>query len=104
MATTDLLLTSALIDAAGGDPTARGFLPGPLLSATWKPITGMPRLLLNGTGTVSIDAKNRAGTITSAVYSITLSGAVNQIAFPYFGDDALAVRATFTGTATAEIV
>jgi len=29
---------------------------------------------------------------------------VNEIAFPYFGDDAIEVRATLTGTATAEIL
>lgn len=84
------------------DPTAA--LPGPLTAGVWEPVTGLPRLLLNGTGTVSIDTKNRAGTITAAVYTTTLAGAVNLIDFPYFGDDALAIRVSLTGSATAEIV
>lgn len=88
----------ALINAA------IAYLPDTLTSGEWKPLTGWPRLLLNGTGTVSIDARNRAGTVTTGVFTQTLSSAVNEIAFPYFGDDAVEVRATLTGTATAEIL
>lgn len=125
-------LTSAAIVAAGGDTTARAsaaaaqadadaaqatadgaassaatartFLPGALVAGVWKPFTGLPRLLLNGTGTVTIDARNRAGTVTSAAYTTTLASAVNQIDFPFFGDDAVEIRAAYTGSASAEIV
>lgn len=90
--------------AASSAATARTFLPGALASGVWKPITGLPRLLLNGTGTVTIDARNRAGTVTSAAYTTTLASAVNQIDFPYFGDDAVEIRAAYTGSASAEIV
>jgi len=83
---------------------AIAYLPDTLTSGEWKPLTGWPRLLLNGTGTVSIDARNRAGTVTSGVFTQTLLSAVNEIAFPYFGDDTVEVRATLTGTATAEIL
>lgn len=84
--------------------TARTFLPGALSAGVWRPVTGLPRLLLNGTGTVTIDARNRAGTVTTAVYSNTLASAVNQIDFPFFGEDAVEIRAAYTGSASAEIV
>ncbi|SMD05609.1 hypothetical protein [Novosphingobium sp. B1] len=84
--------------------TARTFLPGALSAGAWRPVTGLPRLLLNGTGTVTIDARNRAETVTTAVYSTTLASAVNQIDFPFFGDDAVEIRAAYTGSASAEIV
>lgn len=90
--------------AASSAATARTFLPGALASGVWKPCTGLPRLLLNGTGTVTIDARNRAGSVTSAAYTTTLASAVNQIDFPFFGDDAVEVRAAYTGSASAEIV
>ena len=77
---------------------------GPLVAGVWHATSGLPRLLLNGTGTVTIDARNSAGTVTAAVFSATLSGAVNQVGFPYFGADTTEVRAAFTGSATAEII
>jgi hypothetical protein len=78
--------------------------PGPLIAGAWKRIFSLPRLLLSGTGTVTIDARNRAGTVAPAVATYTLTAANGQIEYPYFGDDAVEVRATFTGTATAEII
>lgn len=78
--------------------------PCPLVAGTWYKFTGLPRLLLNGTGTVTIDARNRAGTVTTAVYSTTLASAVNLIDFPFFGDDAVEIRAAYTESASAEIV
>lgn len=83
---------------------AIAYLPNMLVSGEWKPFTSWPRLLLNGSGTVTIDSRNRAGTITTGVFAQTLSGATNEIAFPYFGDDAVEIRATLTGTAVAEIL
>lgn len=81
------------------------FGPGPLTSGVWKPVTGLPRLRLTGSGTVSIDANtavNGTGTTTTAVFTASVSG--TTIAFPFFGNDAVAVRATYTGTAAAEII
>jgi len=77
---------------------------GVLTDGVWKRFSGLPRLLLNGTGTVTIDARNKAGTVASGVFNQTVSSASDLIAFPYFGDDAIEVRATLTGTATAEII
>ncbi|WP_069337158.1 hypothetical protein [Sphingobium yanoikuyae] len=78
--------------------------PGPLQNGTWKRIFSLPRLLLSGSGTVTIDARNRSGTVVLAVETYTLTAASGQIEYPYFGDDAVEVRATITGTATAEII
>lgn len=82
------------------------FGPGPLTSGVWKPFTGLPRLKLTGTGTVTIDANtavNGTGTTTAAVFTASPAGSTT-IAFPFFGTDAVAVRATYTGTALAEII
>lgn len=78
--------------------------PGPLINGAWKRIFSLPRLLLSGTGIVTIDARNRAGTVVLAVETYTLTAASGQIEYPYFGDDAVEVRASITGTATAEII
>ncbi|WP_298165406.1 hypothetical protein [Novosphingobium sp.] len=80
--------------------------PGALTAGTWKFITGWPRLKLTGNGTVTIDANNAedgSGTTSAAVFTATVSGSP-VIAFPFFGNDAVAIRATFTGTAAAEII
>lgn len=92
-------------DAAALRSALFGYLLGPLVSGEWKPITGLPRLKLSGVGTVTIDANTEidgSGTTTAAVFTATVSGA--QTAFPFFGLDAVAVRATYTGTANAEII
>ena len=84
---------------------AAKFNPGVLVANTWKAFTGLPRLKLTGSGTVSIDANTAtdgSGTTTSAVYTATVT--TTTIAFPFFGNDAVAVRATYTGTAAAEII
>jgi hypothetical protein len=77
---------------------------GPLTQGQWQRTTGLPRLLLSGTGTVSIDAINAAGAITTGVEAYTISDATNQLEYPYFGADAVAIRATYSNTATAEII
>ncbi len=82
----------------------RGLGGGPLANGAWVAFGRMPRLRLVGTGTVTLDARNRLGTVTNSVAAYTISGATNQIEFPFFGDDAVEVRATLTGTATAEII
>ena len=80
-------------------------MTGLLPAGAWVPFTGLARLKLGGVGTVTIDANTKAdgtGTTTSAVYTATVSG--STITFPFFGTDAVAVRATYTGTASAEII
>lgn len=77
---------------------------GQLISNVWMKIPSIFRLRMTGTGTVSIDAKDSLGNITASVASYTVSAATNQIEFPYAGDDAVAIRATITGTCTVEII
>ncbi len=62
------------------------------------------RLEMTGTGAVTLDSMDSLGNITSGVYSTTLSGATNEIGFPYAGDAAVAIRATLTGSATAKVI
>jgi len=81
-----------------------GKLAGNLVNGEWFNPPSIFRLLLKGTGTVTIDSKDAAGTITTGVYSTTLSSAVNEIAFPYAGDSAIQIRATLTGSATAKVI
>ena len=77
---------------------------GAMTNTVWQSIPSIFRLLMNGTGTVQIDSRNRAGTVSTGVYTTTLTSAVNQIAFPYAGDGALQIRAILTGSATVEVV
>ena len=79
-------------------------LYGQMVSGVWMKIPSIFRLRLAGTGTVTIDSKDSLGNITSAVATYTVSGATDQIEFPYAGDNAVAIRATLIGTATAEVI
>ena len=91
---------TALADSATGEP----YLRGAPSSGAWMTIPSIFRLRLTGTGTVTIDAKDSLGNITLAVASYTVSGATDQIEFPYAGDNAVAIRATLTGDATCEVI
>ena len=79
-------------------------LYGQMVSNVWMKIPSIFRLRMTGTGTVSIDAKDSLGNITASVASYTVSAATDQIEFPYAGDDAVAIRATITGTCTVEVI
>lgn len=81
-----------------------GFLRGPMQSGAWFTIPSIFRLRLTGTGSVVVDARDALGNVTTAVATYTVAGATDQIEFPYAGDDAVAIRATLTGTATAEVI
>jgi len=75
---------------------------GGLLGASWVKLPGIYKLLLGGTGTVAIDVRDMNGTIILAGQSFDAAGPRSE--YPYFGDQAYEIRATCTGTATAEIV
>lgn len=77
---------------------------GTLVSEEWKGVPSLFRLRLTGTGTVTMDARDSLGNETLALYVYTVSGATDQIEFPYAGDDAVDIRVTLTGTATAEVI
>lgn len=75
-----------------------------MVNGVWTTTPSVFRLRLTGTGTVTIDARDSLGNITPNVASYTVSGATDQIEFPYAGDNAVAIRAALTGTATAEVI
>lgn len=97
---------TATTDATGGLDISAGLpmLMGDLTSGEWFPVGSIFRLLMTGTGTVTLDSKDALGAITTSVYTVTLTGATNQIGFPYAGDAAVQIRATLTGTATAKVI
>lgn len=95
-------VVTATTDAVGGG--SRVLIAGDMVSGEWVTTPTVFRLLLNGTGTVTLDARDAAGTVTTSVETYTLSSAVNQIEFPYGGDSAVAILATLTGTATAKVI
>jgi len=75
-----------------------------LPDGVWIKIPSIFRLRLTGTGSVTLDARNALNEITTEVASFSASSATNQIEFPYPGDDAIEIRATYTGTCVAEII
>lgn len=77
---------------------------GHMSSGAWFIPPSVFRLRITGTGTVTIDSRDSLGNITLAVASYTATSATDQIEFPYAGDNAVAIRATLTGTATAEVI
>jgi len=74
---------------------------GPLTSGVWVKLPAIYRILLGGTGTVSIDTRARDGTVSAGAASYSPTGPAED--YPYF-TNAYEVRATLTDTATAEIV
>lgn len=93
-------------NAAGTALTVNGvsFLRGTMANGVWMIVPSIFRLRLTGTGTCTVDARDALGNITTDVASYTVSGATDQIEFPYAGDDAVEIRATLTGTCTAEVI
>jgi hypothetical protein len=87
-----------LFDGARADA-----VPGPLVPGVWRPVTGINRLRLNGTGTVTIEARDAAGNPAAPPWSRTITNAVDLTRYAFFGAAAVAVCATTTGNAYAEI-
>src|SRR5512141_242577 len=73
---------TGVIRNSAGDTVLSGLLD----NGKWANPPSIFRLLCNGSGTITLDAKDAAGAITTGVFSVTLSGAVNQIEYPYCGD------------------
>lgn len=69
---------------------------------SWRPFPSLFRLLLKGSGTVTMDSLDYDGTVNLAVESYTVT--TDTVVFPYAGDNAIAIRVTNTGTASAEIL
>lgn len=95
-------LTDTLIDSVGGDPTARADIRGGNLpNSQWVKLPAVYKLFVRGVGSVTIDVRTTANTVTVGT---TPYPAANTPYYPYFGDDAYEVRAIYTNTPLVEIV
>lgn len=74
------------------------------MSGQWASIPSLSRLRIVGTGSLSIDSRNRAGVVTSFVFSKTYASVLESIEFPYYGNSAVEIRATFPNTLTVEVI
>ncbi len=77
---------------------------GNVSSGAWVRPASVFRLRLIGTGAVTIDSRDALGVVSSAVATFTAAAATNQIEFPYLGDGAIEMRATFPSTMTVEVL
>lgn len=75
-----------------------------IVNGDWRYMPSIFRLYMSGSGTITIDAKNPAGTITTAVFTATLTSASGEILYPFIGNDASQMRITLTGTLTGEVI
>lgn len=100
------IVTAQTNSVTGGiELTAGGtVVTGTLASGAWAAPPSIFRLLLNGTGTVTLDSRDAGGVITPNVFSQSLNNAVNDIAFPFAGNSAISIRANLTGTANAKVI
>lgn len=76
----------------------------PLQSGVWVSAPSLFRVRTNGVGTVTFDAADALGAIRTGVASITEIGGDNEISYPYLGETAVYMRATFPTTITVEVL
>jgi hypothetical protein len=88
-----------LLDGARSDAFQGRLVPG-----LWRAVLPFARLRLSGTGTITIDARDASGAVTTAVWSTTLAGSNGTIFYPFFAASAVAIRAAVTGNVYAEII
>lgn len=86
------------------DQTAAVGSGGALQSNVWAAVPAISRLRVVGTGTLSVDSRSRGGLIASAVFTGNYSNTLETIEFPYYGDAAVEIRATFPATLTVEVI
>ena len=97
---TERTTVDQFIFAARGQTTWNGVS----FSGEWISAPSIFRLRLVGTGTITVDSRDRLGAITTAVETYTISSATNQIEFPWLGDGAVEMRITYPATATVEVL
>lgn len=84
---------------------SRFLLSGDVVSGEWVSTPPILKMLLNGTGTISMDSRDASGAVTTGAVSMTLSGASNLMTYDFFpGETAMAVRFNLTGSATAKVI
>lgn len=86
------------------DQTAAVSAGGALQSNVWTAVPSISRLRVVGTGTLSIDSRTRGGVVTTAAFAGNYSNTPETIEFPYYGDAAVEIRATFPATLTVEVI
>lgn len=74
---------------------------GELASGVWSKLPAIYKFLFDGSGTVTIDTRDRDGEITNSAATYTVDGQAEE--FPYF-NNAYEIRAVLTGTATIEVI
>lgn len=77
---------------------------GQLANDQWRSAPTISRLRIVGTGSVSIDSRDRAGNVSAGVFSGSYSATPETIEFPYYGDAAVEIRATFPATLAVEVI
>jgi hypothetical protein len=97
---TERTTVDQFINAARGQTT----WTGTSYSGEWISAPSLFRLRLIGTGTVTVDARNRLGTVTTAAETYAISGATNQIEFPFLGNDAAEMRVNYPNTVNVEVL
>lgn len=97
---TERTTVDALVAATRGQTT----WTGASYSGEWISAPSIFRLRLVGTGTITVDSRDRLGVVTTGVENYFISGASNQIEFPYLGDGAVEMRVTYPSTATVEVL
>jgi hypothetical protein len=78
--------------------------PFTIVSGDWITHPTMFRLLLTGSGTITVDSKDSLGVVSTAVYTDSFTDATNRIGFPYAGDNSMYIRITTTGTVKAVLL
>lgn len=90
------------VTAVPSDGGSKYIICGPLTSGEWVSVPAIFKLLLSGNGDVIVEARDANGVVTSVLQS-SLSAAENKVEFPYLGDSAQAMRATFPETVSVRI-
>lgn len=97
-------VTNGVVGIKSPNGTEQMFGRYSLANGTWASAPSVFRLRLTGTGTVVIDSRDALGVESLAVATFIASAATNQIEFPYLGDGAIEMRATFPNTMTVEVL
>lgn len=97
----ELAAWQALVGGGGGGG-GQSFVFA-LVNGVWATIPAISRLALTGSGTISIDSRDAAGNITTAVFTQTVAGATGTVFYPFYGAAATQIRASLPGGLAAEV-
>lgn len=89
-----------LRESDGAAPNVNGMA----VSGAWmRPVVPF-RIRVLGTGSVTMDARDSAGTVTTGVFQDAYATQTDAVVWPYPGDTARQVRFTFPSTMTIEVL